>query len=83
MLTYLVCSFFNMAMAVGRSKLRSEYVAIPSFIPHGAASMTAEAVTGESALKPATPAAAPRKFRRDGWILIVQTDCNPSRLCGA
>jgi hypothetical protein len=45
-------------------------VAIPSFIPQGSGSTTAEAGVAPIALRPATPAAAPRKLRREVSIFM-------------
>src|SRR5215831_1964395 len=59
-----------MSIASERWKSRSEYVATPSLIPHGSASITAEAVSTPNAVRPATPAAAPRNPRRDVSICM-------------
>src|ERR1039458_2492917 len=70
MLMYLTCIFLSISMAVGRSKLRREYVAIPSLTPQGSGSMTAEAGVAPIAASPPIEVAAPRKLRREVSIRI-------------
>src|ERR1035437_5138397 len=85
MLTYFTCIFLSISMAVDRSKLRREEVAIPNFIPQGSGSTTAEAGVAPIALRPATPAAAPRKLRREvaifmgPFLLLSKTNSTPRR----
>src|SRR5262245_64432206 len=58
------------SIALGRSKLRKEYVATPSLMPQGVCSTTADAGSTPAAARPAAPAAAPRKLRRLVWFVI-------------
>src|SRR5437016_3130636 len=52
---------------------------MPSLMPQGSASITAEAGEAPMALSPAMPAAAPRKLRREVSVFIVQINSIPLR----